>query len=66
MSHSSDPFDIASEREQMFRDNAARVKKPEGPVPTGFCLYCEEPLGNDFSRWCDAQHRDAWEKEQAR
>lgn len=31
--------------------------------PTGECLLCEEPV--DYpKRWCDAEHRDRWEKEQ--
>lgn len=62
----SDPLDIASDREQMFRENALRIKKPEGPTPTGFCLWCEEPLANDFSRWCSAEHRDAYEHDMRR
>jgi hypothetical protein len=29
---------------------------------TGFCLYCDEPVVSP-RRWCDAQCRDDWEKE---
>jgi hypothetical protein len=39
-------------------------RKPEAEE-TGFCLLCGEelPLGR---RWCDAEHRDRWEKERSR
>lgn len=30
---------------------------------TGFCLYCGEPL-KEGMRWCDAECRNAWQKEQ--
>lgn len=62
----SDPLDIASERAEMFRENAARQKKPAGPQANGRCYYCDEELGDDHSRWCDADCRDAWQKEQRR
>jgi hypothetical protein len=41
-----------------------RSRKPEAEE-TGFCLLCGEevPPGR---RWCDAEHRDRWEKERKR
>lgn len=42
------------------RDNAIALRdfrKPEGPVATGFCLHCEEPLPAG-RRWCNADCRD--------
>lgn len=32
--------------------------------PKGYCLYCYEPLLDSHRRWCNAECRDAWEKEQ--
>ena len=34
-------------------------------VATGECLHCGEVLA-DGLRWCNAGHRDAWEKQHAR
>jgi hypothetical protein len=34
-------------------------KKPEGPPPAGYCLYCAEPLPHP-QRWCDPHCRDDW------
>jgi hypothetical protein len=42
-----------------------RMRKPEGPAATGRCLYCDEIL-HDQRRWCDAEHREQWEKETRR
>ncbi len=61
----SDNLDIATDREELFRENALRARKPAGPEATGRCFYCDEALG-DGQRWCDADHRDAWLKEQNR
>lgn len=30
---------------------------------TGYCLFCDEPVDHP-RRWCNAQCRDDWEKEQ--
>jgi hypothetical protein len=56
----ADPTDIATEREELARNAALTQRKPEGPQATGRCLYCDEPLTH--GRWCNAQHRDLWEK----
>lgn len=49
------------EREEAYLRAASR--KPAGPIATGMCLYCEEIVA-DGVRWCSAEHRDNWEKEQ--
>jgi hypothetical protein len=41
----------------------SRRVREEGPVATGRCLYCEEPVEKG-RRWCDADCRDGWEKDQ--
>lgn len=61
-----DEVDITAEREERFAPFViAASKKPSGPAATGHCLYCDEPVG-DGHRWCSAEHRDAWQKEQTR
>ena len=57
----SDIFDIASENEEIARDKALKFRKPEGPKPTGKCLWCDEPLEGD-RRWCDKDCRDRWSR----
>lgn len=54
-----DPFDQASEFEQLRRDIAMRQRKPEGPAPTGVCLFCGEPLAPGL-RWCNRDCLDDW------
>lgn len=61
----SDNLDIASDREELERTMAIAAKRPEGPAPTGRCLYCDELL-DDQRRWCDAEHREQWQKEARR
>lgn len=61
-----DDVDISAERaEKEAPYLIAASRKPEGPVATGRCLYCDEIVG-DEQRWCDAEHRDAWMREKAR
>ena len=60
-----DEIDRAQERDFLATQNAMRVRKAEGPAPTGCCLYCGETL-SDQRRWCDAEHREQWEKETRR
>lgn len=57
----ADLFDRATEREEMDRNLALQVRKPEGPTPTGECLWCEEPL-LDGRRWCGPRCRDSWQR----
>lgn len=59
----SDNLDVAAEREEIARQDAIRRRKPEGPQPNGRCHYCDEIVG-DEQRWCSAEHRDLWEREQ--
>ena len=58
----ADNLDIAAEREELARKDAIRMRKPEGPQPNGRCHYCDEIVG-DEQRWCNAEHRDLWERE---
>ena len=55
----TDQFDRATEREEMDREAALKLRKPEGPTPTGECLWCGEPVESP-RRWCNAECRDAW------
>lgn len=56
----SDPSDLATERERLYREAALRARKPMGPKPSGFCLNCGEPV-RPPRRWCDKDCRDDWE-----
>ena len=56
-----DEIDLAAEREEIARNSAMLTsKKPEGPKPTGECLYCGERVPHPM-RWCDADCRNSWE-----
>lgn len=44
---------------------AAARKAGSGPAPTGRCLYCFGEQDDGAQRWCDADCRNAWQKEQA-
>lgn len=50
----------------MERELAAllRLRRQGGPAPSGHCLWCGEPLPSG-RRWCNADCRDAWEREHA-
>lgn len=41
----------------------AASKKAEGPLPKGCCYYCDTKLPSKVARWCDADCRGDWEKE---
>lgn len=63
----TDEFDLASDIEQQHRDsaiNAIRKKKPAAQA-TGLCLCCMMPIDNG-RRWCCAECRDQWSKENER
>ncbi len=60
-----DPNDIASETEQLLRDDALRARRPEAPAYTGRCFWCDAPVAAP-RRWCDAECRDEWERFEAR
>lgn len=55
--------DDASAFEELHRDAALSVRKPEGPKPCGACLNCGEAVGEGM-RWCDGSCRSDWEARQ--
>lgn len=58
--------ELAAEREEIARRSAlVTSKKPEGPKPTGHCLYCGVKVPFPI-RWCNAQCRDGWQATQRR
>ena len=61
----SDDIDRAQDEVERSLGEALRQRKTEGPAATGRCLYCDEIL-DDQRRWCDAEHREQWEKEARR
>ena len=54
-----DESDQATDREIKDREMLMKLKKPEGPKATGFCLNCEEPLAPNI-RWCDLFCQRDW------
>lgn len=59
----ADEADIAARTTDTHLSAAiANAKRPVGPDYSGECLSCNTPL--DFPRrWCDAECRDHWQKE---
>lgn len=55
-----DDIDRQIERDEILHQALIAARKPEGPQPTGYCHFCEEPL-DPPKRWCDAECRDAME-----
>ena len=60
-----DDIDRQQERDEILHEAFIAARKPVGPKPTGFCLSCEEPVPPDH-RWCDADCRDTFERQQTR
>ncbi len=61
----ADDVDRTSERmlnEEVFLRKASR--RPEGPIPTGRCLYCDDIVG-DAMRWCSDECSHDWQAERA-
>ena len=54
--------DDAAMREEHFRETALKHRKPDGPTPTGRCLYCNALLSFGH-RWCNADCREDYELE---
>ncbi len=54
-----DEFELASQHEELRRTLALKLRRPEGPAPTGYCLCCEAPLPLP-QRWCNAECREDW------
>lgn len=63
----TDEFDMASDLEQKQRDiSIAKVRNAKpAAVATGLCLCCMIPVDNG-RRWCCADCRDQWSKENER
>lgn len=59
----NDEADRAAEQEAAARNAALASRRPEGPPATGRCHYCGERLPLPM-RWCDAECRNEWEREQ--
>lgn len=59
-----DDIDLANQHADMLRDAYVKVRKPEGPLATGSCLWCEKPQEDPTRRWCDADCRDTMELQQ--
>jgi len=58
-----DDADISADRaEKEAPYLLAASKRPEGPAPTGLCLWCDEVVGDD-QRWCDGECRDQYERD---
>lgn len=55
--------DDASAFEELRREAALSVRKPEAPRPTGRCLNCGEAVAQ-VRRWCDDECRDDWQARQ--
>lgn len=56
--------DYASEREEQHRAWAMKHRKHAGPRPTGFCHYCEDPVGQGAQFCPGGDCRRDWETEQ--
>lgn len=61
----ADFADLGAAREEMDRALALKMRALEGPAATGYCLACGVALDGG-RRWCDADCRDDWQREQAR
>lgn len=59
--NAKDDADRSAAMGEFHLRRALAQRKPEGPVATGYCLHCDEPLPAEH-RWCDSDCRDAWEK----
>lgn len=59
-----DEADIANERAELDLQQALRVRRPEGPQPTGSCLWCGDDVYPGI-RWCNRECRDFWQQAHA-
>lgn len=57
-----DDIDMVNQREEKLLEARIKARKPIGPLPTGKCLWCEEPMQLVTQRWCDADCRDDFDK----
>lgn len=61
-----DEADAGNEMAEKLSEAYLSVRKPEGPVATGFCLSCGEPV-DPVRRFCNGSCRDEWaERDQRR
>lgn len=65
-----DIVDVTARNEEVLMSariaNMKGMKQDSRCKPDGYCHYCGEKLDNPEARWCDAECRDAWEKEVAK
>lgn len=54
-----DNLDRANDENGASLSEALRRRKPEGPVATGHCNWCELSVSPDL-RWCNVTCRDQW------
>jgi len=61
----ADEADLAAEH--LAREMALMLRRraEAGPEPVGHCLWCGARLRRPL-RWCDADCRDAWERDHGR
>jgi hypothetical protein len=62
MSLQGDEGDRAAAIQQKDIDNGLKIRKAKGPVPNGICYHCGETVVDEL-RWCDAECRDAWQRD---
>jgi hypothetical protein len=62
MSLQGDEGDRAAAIQQKDIDNGLKIRRAEGPAPRGICYHCGESVA-DGLRWCDAECRDAWQRD---
>lgn len=58
-----DIIDNANEVADLFLQEALDNRAGEAPPANGFCHFCAAPIARP-QRWCDADCRADWEKEQ--
>lgn len=62
----ADILDEADRASEVFmREALSRIATPTVPSGIGICLYCGADVDGE-RRWCNAEHRDAWELERKR
>lgn len=56
-----DPADDADQQVEQFAEFARTRRKPTGPLFTGHCAWCDEPVAEPL-RFCDIGCRDDWDR----
>lgn len=61
----SDEIDLANDViNTILAAQIEYARKPQETLrATGFCLFCGDPLTDQERRWCDADCRDDWERD---